>query len=216
MRVVEEYARTVEDARKAALEKLGATMEDPAVEVEILDEGSKGVLGWGTKFARVRVTVKDEAEDKVEETLNKVLRILDLTGDIEREDEEGMMKFNIVGGDLGLLIGKRGQTLEAIQFLLNLISNKGRKDKIKVILDIEGYRVRREKSLRELARKYADRAKTENREMELDPMTSSERRIIHLYLQNNPYVETYSEGEEPSRRVVISPKNHEENDEEDE
>ena len=211
MKVAEEYARTVDEAKKAALEKLGVKQGDPNVGIEVLDEGSKGVFGWGNKFARVRVVLKDGAEDKVEEVMYQILRYLDLTGDIEKEgdEDEGLLKLNIVGGDMGILIGKRGQTLDAMQFLLNLISNKDRKEKVKIVLDVEGYRYRREKSLRDMAKRLADKARFDRKNIVLEPMMSNERRIIHLELQNNPHVDTFSQGEEPQRRVVIAPKNAE-------
>lgn len=211
MKVAEEYARTVEEATQAALAKLGVTRDDPGVEIEILDEGSKGVFGWGNKFARVKVVFKDGVEDKVEEVIYTILKHLDLTGDIEREetDTKGTVRLNVVGGDMGILIGKRGQTLDAIQFLLNLIANKNKKDKTKILLDIEGYRQRRERTLRDMAKRMADKARFNRKNITLEPMMSNERRIIHLELQNNPYVDTFSQGEEPARSVIISPKNKE-------
>lgn len=205
MRIAEQYGRTVEEATQAALKELGATDEDK-IEIEVLDEGSKGVFGWGTKFAKVRVKLKEESEDKVYEVLKNVLRMLDLSGEIEREVREEQYVFNIVGGDLGLLIGRRGQTLEALQFLVNLIANKNNKERIKIIIDVEGYRSRREKSLQDLARRLAEKAKQEKKNIVLEPMMPNERRIIHLALQDNPHVGTYSQGEEPLRKVVITPK----------
>jgi spoIIIJ-associated protein len=204
MKIVEQYGKTVDEATQAALNELGATDKDK-VEIEVIDEGSKGVFGWGTKFARVRVKLKEEAEDKAEEVLKAILRMLDLTGEIEKEAEEGQYRFNIVGGDLGLLIGRRGQTLEALQFVLNLVVNKNSKEKTKIILDVEGYRSRREKSLQDLAKRLADKAKQEKKNVVLEPMMPNERRIIHLALQDDDQVSTYSQGEEPLRKVVIAP-----------
>jgi Predicted RNA-binding protein len=205
MKVAEEYARTAEEAKKMALDKLGVKEGDSGVEVEILDEGSKGVFGWGNKFARVRVLLKDGPEDKVENVLYEILRHLELTGDIEKEyKDENLLRLNVVGGDMGLLIGKRGQTLDAMQFLLNLISNKDRKEKIKIVLDVEGYRQRRERSLQELAKRLAEKVRFDKKNVALEPMMSNERRIIHLTLQDDPYVETFSQGEEPMRKVVIA------------
>jgi spoIIIJ-associated protein len=206
MKTVEQYGKTVEEATQAALNELGVTVGDSKVEVEVIDEGSKGVFGWGTKFARVRVKVKEEAEDKAEDVVKTILKMLDLSGEIEKETLEGQYKFNIVGGDLGLLIGRRGQTLEAMQFLTNLIVNKDCKEKTKIILDVEGYRARREKSLQDLARRLAEKAKQDKKNVVLEPMMPNERRIIHLTLQDNPHVSTFSQGEEPLRKVVISPK----------
>ncbi|MGV8124091.1 MAG: RNA-binding cell elongation regulator Jag/EloR [Candidatus Xenobiia bacterium LiM19] len=204
MKIVEHYGKTVDEATQAALNELGATDKDK-VEIEVIDEGAKGVFGWGTKFARVRVKLKEEAEDKAEEVLKTILRMLDLTGEIEKEAEEGQYRFNIVGGDLGLLIGRRGQTLEALQFILNLVVNKNNKEKTKIILDVEGYRSRREKSLQDLAKRLAEKAKQDKKNVVLEPMMPNERRIIHLALQDDEQVSTYSQGEEPLRKVVISP-----------
>lgn len=207
MKVAEEYARTAEEAKKIALDKLGVKEGDSGVEIEILDEGSKGVFGWGNKFARVRVLLKDGAEDKVETVLYEILRHLELTGDIEKEyKDDNLLRLNVVGGDMGLLIGKRGQTLDAMQFLLNLISNKDRKEKVKIVLDVEGYRQRRERSLQDLAKRLAEKVRFEKKNVALEPMMSNERRIIHLTLQDDPHVETFSQGEEPMRKVVIAPK----------
>ena len=129
MKVQEEYARTVEDAKKAAIEKLGVDENDPSLEIEVIDEGSKGIFGWGNKFARVRAILRNDAEDVIDETLHRILAYFDLTGHVEKEQDGDILRFNVIGGDMGLLIGKRGQTLDALQFLLSLIYNKKRKDK---------------------------------------------------------------------------------------
>lgn len=207
MKVAEKYARTVEEATKAAIDELGADKDDPNLEIEVIDEGSKGVFGWGNKFARVKAILKNDAEDITDEIIQKILSYLDLTGEIEKEQDGDVLRLNIIGGDMGILIGKKGQTLDALQFLLSLIYNKKKKDKAKIILDIEGYRQRRERSLKDMAVKLAEKAKYDRKNITLDPMMPNERRIIHLTLQNHPDVITFSQGEEPMRRVVISPKN---------
>lgn len=206
MKVAEKYARTVEEATKAAIEELGADKDDPNLEIEVIDEGSKGVFGWGNKFARVKAILKNDAEDITDEIIKKILSYLDLTGEIEKEQNGDVLRLNIIGGDMGILIGKKGQTLDALQFLLSLIYNRKRKDKAKIILDIEGYRQRRERSLKDMALKLAEKAKYDRKNVTLEPMMPNERRIIHLTLQNHPDVITFSQGEEPMRRVVISPK----------
>ena len=207
MKVAEKYARTVEEATKAAIDELGADKDDPNLEIEVIDEGSKGVFGWGNKFARVKAILKNDAEDITDEIIQKILSYLDLTGEIEKEQDGDVLRLNIIGGDMGILIGKKGQTLDALQFLLSLIYNKKKKDKAKIILDIEGYRQRRERSLKDMAIKLAEKVKYDRKNITLDPMMPNERRIIHLTLQNHPDVITFSQGEEPMRRVVISPKN---------
>ena len=206
MKVAEKYARTVEEATKAAIEELGADKDDPNLEIEVIDEGSKGVFGWGNKFARVKAILKNDAEDITDEIIQKILSCLDLTGDVEKKQDGDVLRLNIIGGDMGILIGKKGQTLDALQFLLSLIYNKKKKDKAKIVLDIEGYRDRRERSLKDMAVKFAEKAKYDRKNITLEPMMPNERRIIHLALQNNPDVITFSQGEEPMRRVVISPK----------
>ncbi len=207
MKVAEKYARTVEEATKAAIDELGVDKDDPNLEIEVIDEGSKGVFGWGNKFARVKAILKNDAEDITDEIIQKILSYLDLTGEIEKEQDGDVLRLNIIGGDMGILIGKKGQTLDALQFLLSLIYNKKKKDKAKIILDIEGYRQRRERSLKDMAIKLAEKVKYDRKNITLDPMMPNERRIIHLTLQNHPDVITFSQGEEPMRRVVISPKN---------
>ena len=207
MKVAEKYARTVEEATKAAIDELGVDKDDPNLEIEVIDEGSKGVFGWGNKFARVKAILKNDAEDITDEIIQKILSYLDLTGEIEKEQIGDVLRLNIIGGDMGILIGKKGQTLDALQFLLSLIYNKKKKDKAKIILDIEGYRQRRERSLKDMAIKLAEKVKYDRKNITLDPMMPNERRIIHLTLQNHPDVITFSQGEEPMRRVVISPKN---------
>lgn len=207
MKVAEKYARTVEEATKAAIDELGVDKDDPNLEIEVIDEGSKGVFGWGNKFARVKAILKNDAEDITDEIIQKILSYLDLTGEIEKEQIGDVLRLNIIGGDMGILIGKRGQTLDALQFLLSLIYNKKKKDKAKIVLDIEGYRQRREHGLKDMALKLAEKAKYDRKNVTLDPMMPNERRIIHLALQNHPDVITFSQGEEPMRRVVISPKN---------
>lgn len=204
MRVVEQIGKTPEEATAAALKKLGVESEDE-VEIEVLDEGSKGVFGWGTKYARVRVKIKDDSEQKVEEIIKQILMLMGVKATVEKTEEGFQELFSIYGEDLGYLIGKRGQTLEAMQFIVNLIANKGLVEKTKIVLDIEGYRLRRERNLRSLAQRAAQTARKDRKPFVMEPMLPSERRIIHLALKNNPDVETYSEGQEPLRKVIVVP-----------
>ena len=140
------------------------------------------------------------------EVIKRLMELMKLEAEIEKTRVNGNDMYCINGKELGVLIGKHGQTLEALQFIVNLILLRKTEAKKKVNVDVEGYRARREKSLRDLARRIADKAKRERRKVVLEPMLPSERRIIHLTLQRNPYISTYSQGEEPMRRVVISPK----------
>lgn len=205
MRETEQTAKTVEEAIEQGLHLLGAKRDE--VEVEILEEPGGGVFGLGAKQARVRVMVPEIDTSKAQEFLERILQTFGLSGMVEASQGGGVVRFEILGDDLGLLIGHRGQTLNAIQFLLGtIISRSAGNRKLKCVLDVEGYRVRREKSLQVLAENMAKKASRERRSVALEPMLPHERRIIHLALQGNPYVTTSSQGDEPLRKVVITPK----------
>ena len=205
MQIIEQIGKTVDEAKELALQQLG--LSDAQVEFEVLDEGNKGVFGLGTKFARVRVKVKGAAGDDVEKVIHTILKLMQINAIVEQETLNEQVRYNILGENLGILIGKRGQTLEALQFILNLIANKGleQEQRTKIYLDIEDYRLRREKVLKELAFKMADKAKQEKRHIVLSPMLPNERRIIHTALKEDPSVVTYSEGQDPLRKVIIAP-----------
>ncbi|MCR4399986.1 MAG: RNA-binding cell elongation regulator Jag/EloR [Syntrophomonadaceae bacterium] len=204
MESVEKRGKSVDEAIKAALEELGAEFED--VTIEILEEPTKGLLGvLGKKSALVRVTLRDKPEAKVVEILEKILQCMKIDYRIQAaEFSEGVVRVNIVGNDMGLLIGRKGETLNSLQFLMGLIVNRGREDKIRVMLDVEDYRLKREQGLRELALRLSEKVKRTNRSVVMRPMTPQERRIVHTVLQNDPAIVTYSQGEEPNRKVVIS------------
>lgn len=207
MQSLERSARTIDEAVASALNELGVARED--VEIEVLEEGNKGLFGLiGGKLARVRVTVRDKREEKAEEASRFLQGMLDRMGlecTVEREFEGENLKLNINGEELGLVIGRRGQTLDSLQYLVSLVVNK-EGDWLRVVLDAEGYRARREETLRELAARLAKRVKRTGRRAALDPMNAGERRIIHLALQNDEGVHTHSEGEDPYRRVIITPR----------
>ncbi len=204
MESVEKRGKSVDEAVKAALEELGADFED--VIVEVLEEPSKGILGViGKKSALVRVTLREKPEQKVRETLVSILNCMKLEYEIERtEFNDGVVRINIIGKDMGLLIGRKGETLNSLQFLLGLIVNKDRQDKIRVALDVEDYRLKREESLKNLALKLSDKVKKTRKSVVMRPMSPQERRIVHTVLQNDPNIVTFSQGEEPNRKVVIS------------
>ena len=208
MKSVERSARTVEDALAEALAELQASRED--VEVEILDEGSKAFLGLiGGKQARVRVTLRDKREERAEATVEFLQGILQRMGVTCGVDyawiEDDILKLDIQSDELGLVIGRRGETLDALQYLVSLAMNRN-DDWIRIILDAEGYRARREETLRNLALRLAERAKRTGRRAVLDPMNAMERRIIHLTLQEDESIHTHSEGVAPYRRVIIAPR----------
>ena len=206
MKSVEATGKTVEEAIKNALEQLELPIE--RVEVEILAEPSAGLFGLiGSKQARVRVSEKLIPEHYLVEFTKGILERMGLDGEVESERDEETLRLNVSGQRMGMLIGKRGQTLNALQYLLNVIYHKHFPEQEgRLVLDVENYRERREKTLRTLAENLAKKAVRTRREIVLEPMTPQERRIIHTALQDYKAVTTYSQGEEPYRKVVIAPK----------
>ncbi|HHV72163.1 MAG TPA: protein jag [Clostridia bacterium] len=195
--------RTVKEAVDAALQELGKTEDE--VLVEVLEEPTKGFLGLiGGKLARVKVTVKENKVEKAVKFLESVIKEMGLEdATVEVVSQGDPLKINLKGTRLGILIGRRGQTLDALQYLTNLVVNKNSENRIKIILDIEEYRRRREQTLERLALRLAEQVRRKGKSITLEPMNPHERRIIHTTLQNNPYVVTMSEGEEPYRKVII-------------
>jgi len=203
MKTVEKTGKTVEEAVDLALKELNAKKED--VEVEVIDEGSRGLFGLLSRMAKVRVTLKKKPEERAVEFLKGLFDILNIAPDIDTVyEEDGLCRIEMRGKDLGILIGKRGATLNALQFLTSLVANKESLEPKRIVLDVEGYRKKREKVLRELAFKIAKRVKETKKSIALEPMPPSDRKIIHSALQNDSRVKTHSEGEEPYRRVIIS------------
>ena len=205
MRFVEMKAKTVDEAVSKALAELNTTKEN--VEIEILEE-SKGLFGLlGNKEVKVKVTlVKENESEKAEEFLSNLTKMMgmDITFETEYKEEEKKMEIELKGEGLGLLIGRRGETLDAIQYLTNIFLNKETDDYIKVTLDAENYRERRESALVTLAKRTAQKATKYKKNMIIEPKNPYERRIIHEALQDYPEVTTYSIGEEPNRKVVVA------------
>ncbi len=205
MRSVEKVARTKEEAVRAALRELGVTLDEAKVEV-IEDHSHGGFLGLlQTKQVHVRVSVIEDVGKAAARFLRELLVGMGISAKVEIMRREDQICLNISGNDLGLLIGRHGQTLDAIQFLVNLAANRGLEEKSRVIVDVHGYRQRHEESLRRLALRMAGKVRQERKKAVLSPMTPQERRIIHTTLQEVADVFTYSEGQDPFRRVVISP-----------
>ncbi len=203
--IVESTGRTVDEAIESALKDL--KLDRTEAEVEILEEPTRGLFGiLGGKPARVRVKVRVTAAGRAKEMLNNVMRAMNLEVDIETIEKNERVIINISGPDLGILIGRRGETLDALQYLVNLSANKNAEKRKRIIIDIEGYRKRREDTLMKLAFKLADKARQRGRNVVLEPMNSMERRIIHTALQERDDIYTFSEGEEPYRKIIISPK----------
>ncbi|MBZ4665217.1 RNA-binding cell elongation regulator Jag/EloR [Mahella sp.] len=204
MRFVEATGRTEEEAIQSALDELNVSRDD--VDIEVLEPASKGILGlWGSKPAKVKVTVKDKKADKAKEFLEGVIERMKVDASIVVEQrDDGDVIMNIEGVRIGRLIGHRGETLDALQYLANLACNRDGEEQGKIILDAENYRKKREQALVDLAFKMADKVKRTHRRVVLEPMSAYERRILHTALQDDPDVTTYSEGMEPRRKVVIT------------
>lgn len=196
---------TVEEAVKTALEELKAEREE--VKIEIITEPSKGLFGLiGSKDAKVKVTISNGPEERTKKFFDVLLKKMDIEADYEVEFSNDVLKVDIVKineDDKGIIIGKRGKNLDEIQFLLNLIVNKGRQNYVRVIFNVEDYRAKREETLKKLANKMADKCRYYKHKVRLEPMNPYERRIIHSTLQEHTDIITYSEGEEPYRKVVI-------------
>ncbi len=222
---LEVIAPTVEEAIARGLADLNLPRE--AVEVEVLDAGSKGLLGIGGRQARVRLTLREatpaspatqvaSSEDAllaltqriITELLEKMRIVASPQVEWKALGENGEQAIyaNLRGNDLGILIGRRAEILNAFQYIVNLIVGRQAERWVQVIVDIEGYRTRRERQLRQLARRMAEQAVRTGRRQTLEPMSAAERRIIHLELRDHPAVTTQSIGEEPYRKVTIIPR----------
>jgi spoIIIJ-associated protein len=203
MRVIETMGKTVEDAISNALKSLKVTRDK--VEVETIDEGSKGFLNIiGVKPAKIRVTVKRDSLYEAKTFLTEVLKSMNMKAEVKIREENNEIKIDLIGPNMGLLIGYRGETLDSLQYLVSLVINKNHDEEYKrVILDTENYRAKREETLKRLASKIAYKVRISGRVLKLEPMNPYERRIIHSTLQNDSYIYTFSEGEEPYRRVVV-------------
>lgn len=204
MTSLEKTGKTVEEALEFALSELGVSRD--RVDFEILDNPSKGLFGFiGSKPARVLVTVKRvDPLEVAGEFLKNIVDSMELQVVIEKLTSEEHTVFNLRGNDLGILIGKHGQTLDALQYLTNLAANRDAEDKVRIILDVEDYRKRRTETLSRLALRLADKVKRRGEKVSLEPMSPHERKIIHVALQNDNRIITYSEGDEPFRKVVIA------------
>ena len=204
MEKLEFTGKTVDEALTNALIKLETTSDN--VEYEVVEKGSAGILGFiNSKPAKIIVWKKASMEDSVRNFLNDVFAAMDLKVTIEMtvDEEESVININLVGDDMGVLIGKRGQTLDSLQYLVSLVAKKEGEKFYRVKLDTENYRDRRKATLESLAKNIAYKVKRTRRSVSLEPMNPYERRIILSALQNDKYVCTKSEGEEPFRHVVV-------------
>lgn len=206
LKKTEKKAKSVSEAKEAALAELGVSESE--AEIEIIDEGSKGFLGIGSKEAVVSATLKNPELSAAKKFLADVFKSMNLNVDIDaKTDDEGNICINLEGDNMGIIIGKRGDTLDSLQYLTSLIVNKESEKYMKVIVDAENYREKRFNALISLSDKLAQKVARTGKRYTLEPMNPYERRIIHSNLQDNPDVTTRSVGEDPYRKVVIEPKN---------
>ncbi|MBE6058748.1 MAG: protein jag [Clostridium sulfidigenes] len=203
MKSIEIIGRTAEEAIQNALRELNVTEEK--VTIEVLEEGSKGFLNIiGVKPAKVKVTLKRDYIGDAKKFLRDILNAMNVKAEIHIKEENNEININLVGPNMGVLIGYRGETLDSLQYLLSLVVNKNHDETYKrVILDTVNYRQNRQETLKKLALKMGDKVRINGKTLKLEPMNPYERRVIHSTLQNNAYVTTHSEGDEPYRRVVI-------------
>jgi len=203
MKSIEIEGKTVEEALNKALIELGT--DKSMVNVEVLDYGSKGLFNIiGVKPARIRVSNKYNYIEESENFIRNIINCMDIKAKIDIKEENDTIKINLSGDKMGAIIGYRGETLDSIQYLVSLVINKAHEfPHKKVILDTENYRSKREETLKGVAMKTANKVKKTRKAFKLEPMNPYERRIIHAALQGNAFVNTYSEGDEPFRRVVV-------------
>ena len=204
MDYIEISAKTVNDAIIEACQKLEVSSDK--LDYEVIEEGASGFLGIGAKPAVIKARVKCSIKDDAKNFLNDVFAAMKMTVvvEVQYNEEEKNMDIELSGDDMGVLIGKRGQTLDSLQYLVSLVVNKNMDEYIRVKVDTENYRERRKETLENLARNIAYNVKRNKRPVSLEPMNPYERRIIHSALQNDKYVTTHSEGDEPFRRVVVT------------
>lgn len=205
MEYIEVSAKTVEDAISEAAIKLEVPSDK--IEYEVITEGSTGFLGLiGSKPAVIKARKKFNLLDHTKDFLARLFKAMnvDVNSTVDYDEESRTMNIVFDGEDMGLLIGKRGQTLDSLQYLVSLVVNKESEEYIHVKVDTENYRQRRKETLENLAKNIAYKVKRTKRSVSLEPMNPYERRIIHSALQNDKYVTTHSEGEEPFRRVVVT------------
>ena len=202
--VTEKTGKTIEEAIEMALAELEVSRD--RIDYEVLEVPSKGLFGFiGSKLARVKVTVRPvDPVEEAKQFLAKTFQAMKLDVSMEKMTHADHVVINLRGDDLGVLIGKHGQTLDALQYLTNLAANKDAEERSRIILDVEDYRKRRAETLSRLAMRLADKVKRRGERVVLEPMSPQERKIIHMALQNDHRIVTYSEGDEPYRKVVIA------------
>lgn len=208
-RVIEVTGKDIEEAKNLALSQLELPQE--RVIFEVLEEPSKGFFGLiGARVAKIRATEKELTPlEKGQEFLKKIFKSMHKDIQIECIEEDINYKFNLIGDDLGVLIGKHGQTLDSLQYLTNMAANKNVTGaRVRIVLDVENYRKRREETLCQLAERLANKARKYRTKVVLEPMNRHERKIIHMALQDYADIITYSDGVEPHRKIVVDIKHN--------
>ena len=205
MKKITASGKTVDEAVLKALDQLETTRDK--VEIRIIENPQKGLFGlFGGKPATVEVEVKEDGIEKAYQFLEETINKMGIQVEIVRSDENDQILFDLKGDQLGTIIGKRGQTLDSIQLLVNLVANRYSESYTRIQLDAENYRLRRKESLEQLANRLAQKALKTRRPVKLEPMSGLERKIIHSVLHDRSDIKTYSEGIEPRRSIVIAPK----------
>ena len=207
MEYIEISAKNVSEAITEACQKLSVPSDK--LDYEVIDEGSTGFLGIHAKPAKIKAMIKEEEKTvdiAAKDFLADVFKCMNIAAviDVKYDEDERVINIDLSGDDMGVLIGKRGQTLDSLQYLTSLVVNKNSENYIRVKLDTENYRQRRKETLENLAKNISYKVKRTKRPVSLEPMNPYERRIIHSALQNDRYVTTHSEGVEPFRRVVVT------------
>lgn len=204
MEFIEVSAKSVEEALTEASIQLGIPSSE--IEYEVVEKGSTGFLGIGSKSAVIKARKKFSVEESVNEFLSSVFDAMKMEVEIivKINEEDKLIDVELKGDEMGLLIGKRGQTLDSLQYLTNLAVNKNSENYYKVKVDTEDYRKRRKDTLENLAKNIAYKVKRTKHSVALEPMNPFERRVIHSALQNDKFVTTHSEGDEPYRHVVVT------------
>ncbi|MFE5322291.1 RNA-binding cell elongation regulator Jag/EloR [Paenibacillus sp. NPDC056579] len=194
--------KSIEEAVKNGLQQWNTT--EDRVKIVVLEQPSKGLFGLiGAKDAKVELELIPDAVEEAIHFLQEVFQTMSLQVRIEKKSTKEGLELHLFGSELGMLIGRRGQTLDALQYLVNIVANRYSTSHMRIVLDAEQFRERRKKTLEDLAARLAERVIRTKKEVVLEPMSPQERKVIHAKLQDHPKVRTFSRGEEPNRRVVI-------------
>jgi spoIIIJ-associated protein len=203
MKKITVTGKSVEEAIQQGLSQLNTSAD--RVNINVLEQPTKGLFGLlGGKDAKVELELKADAVDEAVRFLQDIFSAMKIDIGIETENIDGVININLTGSEIGILIGRRGQTLDSLQYLVNIAANRFTEEHKRFILDAEEFRSRRRKTLESLSHRLAGQVLRSKREVVLEPMSPQERKIIHSYLQDHPKVKTYSKGEDPNRRVVIT------------